>query len=82
MQILFLTRSPTPPDSGPASVTWPVFTEQEQAYLVLDLKPRVERRYEADKIAFWNEIVPKLTELTKMKEKETEKEKAPKDVND
>ena len=57
-------RSPNSPDCGPAPVIWPTFTEHEQAYLVLDLKPRVMRRYKANKMAFWNEIVPKVTELT------------------
>ena len=65
-------RSPNPPDSGPALVTWPTFAEQEQAYLVLDLKPRVERRYKAKKMAFWNEIVPKVAEFTRKEEMITE----------
>jgi len=43
------------------------------------LKPRVERRYRADKVAFWNEIVPKLSELTRKEGKETKEKKAPKD---
>ena len=77
--IFFSSRSPNPPDSGPTPVTWPTFAEQDQAYLVLDLKPRVERRYRADKVAFWNEIVPKLSELTRKEEKKTKEEKAPKD---
>ena len=71
-------RSPNPPDSGPSSVTWPKFTEKEQEYLVLDLKPRVGRRYKAHKVAFWNEVVPKVVEFIKSREKKTE-EKAPKD---
>jgi len=70
--------SPNPPDASPAQVTWPTFTEQEQAYLVLDMKPRVQRKYKADKEAFWNEIIPKLIEFNK-NEKEKAEEKAPKD---
>jgi len=70
--------TPTPPNSDPASVTWPTYTEQEQAYLVLDLKPRVERSYKAKKMAFWNEIVPRVTGLLKSDENE-EDESAPKD---
>jgi len=76
--ILFSIRTPTPPNSDPASVTWPTYTEQEQAYLVLDLKPRVERSYKAKKMAFWNEIVPRVTGLLKSDENE-EDESAPKD---
>lgn len=71
-------RSPNPPDSGPLPVTWPKFTEQEQEYLVLDVKPRVESRYQAEKVAFWNEIVPKILELAKTEKNKTE-ERAPKD---
>ncbi len=75
----FSLRTPNPPHSGPFIVSWPKFTEEEQEYLVLDVKPRVERRYQADKVAFWNEVVPKVLELTKTEEKKTEEEKAPKD---
>lgn len=67
--IVFVTRSPNPPGSGPAVVTWPKFTEEEQKYLVLDLKPRVEQRYRANKLAFWNEIVPKVFDNEKEKKK-------------
>ena len=47
-----------------------MFTEQEQEYLVLDVKPRVESRYQAEKIAFWNEVLPKLAEVFANEEKE------------
>ncbi len=67
-------RSPNPPDSGPSLVTWPEFTEQEQEYLVLDVKPRVESRYQAERVAFWNEVVPKILELAKAEEKKTDEE--------
>lgn len=56
------------PNSPGFEVTWPKFTEEEQEYLVISLNPRVERRYKADKIAFWNEIVPKMIEFIKKKE--------------
>ena len=72
-------RSPNLPDSGPSPVTWPKFTEQDQEYLVLDLKPRVERRYKADKVAFWNEIVPKVAQFTLKEKKKTEEKAAAKD---
>ena len=74
--ISFSFRTPNRPDSGP--VTWPQFTEQEQKYLVLDVKPRVESKYQAGKVAFWNEIVPKILELSKTEKNKTE-EKALKD---
>lgn len=78
---LVLCSSPNPPYSGPTPVTWPTFTEEEQAYLVLELKSRVERRYKANNMAFWNDLVPKVMELTRNDEKEGkgEEEKAPKD---
>lgn len=62
-----LLRSPNPPDSGPSPVTWPKFTQQELAHLVIDVNPRVEHRFKAQKVAFWNEIVPKLFELTQVR---------------
>ena len=71
-------RSPELPESGPSPVTWPKFTEQEQEYLVLDVKPRVDSRYQAQKVAFWNEMLPKLTEVSRMEKKKND-EKAPKD---
>lgn len=64
--------SPTPPESGSSAVTWPKFTEQDQEYLVIGLKPQTKRRYRARKVEFWNEIVPKLAELSQMQKKEVE----------
>jgi len=55
-----------------------MFTEQEQEYLVLDVKPRVESRYQAEKIAFWNEVLPKLAEVLQTKKKKNGEE-TPKD---
>ena len=46
---------------------WPKFTEQEQAHLVIDMNPRVEHRFREQKVAFWNEVVPKLLELTQVR---------------
>ena len=63
----FLLRSPNPPDSGPSPVTWPKFTQEEQAHLVIDVNPRMGHRFRAQKVAFWNEIVPKLLELTQVR---------------
>ena len=72
---IFSFRFPIPRDS--TQVTWPRFTEQEEKYLVLDLKPRVERNFRAEKVAFWNEIVPKVLEFTR-KKPEAVNEKTPK----
>ena len=55
--------TPNPPDVGPTAITWPVFTEEEQEYLVLDMKPRVERRYKAKNMAFWNQMIPKMAKI-------------------
>lgn len=57
---------------------WPQFTEDEQAIIVLDMKPRVEYGYKADKVTFWNEVFPKLIQEGKKDVEETE-EKTSKD---
>lgn len=43
---------------------------EEQEYLVLDVKPRVKRRYKAENMAFWNEVIPKVSKLMREKDKE------------
>ena len=73
-----LFRSPNLPDVGPTAITWPVFTEEEQKYLVLDMKPRVERRYKAKKMAFWNQMIPKLAKIVTDERKDANEE-VPKD---
>ena len=70
--------TPNPPDVGPSSITWPVFTEEEQEYLVLDMKPRVERRYKAKNMAFWNQMIPKMAKIVTDERKAVD-EKVPKD---
>ena len=75
---IFLYRSPNPPDVDPTAITWPVFTEEEQEYLVFDVKPRVERRYKAKKMAFWNQMIPKLAKIVADVRKSAD-EKVPKD---
>ena len=71
--------SPNTPGSGPTEVTWPKFTEQEQAYLVLGLKPRVEHGYKKDKVAFWNEIIPKVAAEFRQRDKKEHEKKFLKD---
>lgn len=61
----FLSSPNPPPESVPAPLTWPAFTEQNQEYLVIALRPKVKRRYKAKKMAFWNEILPMVAEFTK-----------------
>lgn len=46
---------------------------------MLDLKPRVGKRYQAEKVAFWNEIVPKVAKLLQTAENKKNSEKTPKD---
>ena len=70
--------TPNPPDVGPTAITWPVFTEEEQEYLVLDMKPMVERRYKAKKMAFWNQMIPKIAKIVTDERKDID-EKVPKD---
>ena len=53
---------------------WPQFTEDEQAYVVLGLKPRVEYKYKAEKVTFWNEVFPKWIQEGEKDAKETENE--------
>lgn len=69
-----ILRSPNQLKSASSLVTWPQFTEDEQAYLVLDLKPRVEYRYKADKVVFWNDVFPKLIQEGQKNAAETENE--------
>ena len=74
-----LFRSPNSPDSNLTALTWPKFTEEEQAYLVLDLKPRVEHKYKPNKMAFWNELLPKVKEFTRIRKEEADEEKVSRD---
>lgn len=79
--LLFFTilRSPSLlAESAFSKVTWSQFTEDEQAILVLDLQPRVEYRFKADKVAFWNELFPSLIQEGERDAEET-KEKMSKD---
>ena len=66
-------RSPNPlAESTFSQVTWPQFTEDKQAIIVLDMKPRVEYGYKADKVTFWIEVFPKLVQEGKKDVEETE----------
>ena len=41
-------------------VTWPRYTSSEQAYLDIGLDPRVMHKLNPERMAFWNEFIPKL----------------------
>ena len=46
---------------GDSEVTkWPPFTLQDEAYLNIAATPKVEFRFQAAKMAFWNELIPKI----------------------
>jgi len=71
---------PSPlPNSAFSKFTWPEFTEDEQAILVIDLQPRVEFGFKhAGMVAFWNELFPTLIQEGERDAGET-KEKISKD---
>jgi len=42
-------------------VNWPAFTTDGEEYLVIDLEePRVESKLEADRVVFWEDLLPSL----------------------
>ncbi|KAJ7393153.1 Cocaine esterase [Desmophyllum pertusum] len=53
--------SPTPPGSNTSPITWRPFTEEEQFYLALDVKPRLKQHYRASQVTFWNNFIPEVT---------------------
>ncbi|EDO47082.1 predicted protein, partial [Nematostella vectensis] len=52
-----------PNHDGDAPVPWPRYNTTAQAHLVIAHEPRVEYKFRAEKVAFWNEFIPKLTKL-------------------
>lgn len=66
------------PNSAFSKFTWPEFTEDEQAILVIDSQPKVEFGFKQSTAAFWNELFPTLIQA---EERDTEgtKEKISKD---
>lgn len=65
-------------NSAFSKLTWPEFTEDEQAILVLDFQPRVEFGFKKSTAAFWNELFPTLIQEEERDTGET-KEKISKD---
>ena len=49
-------------DAADATIPWPPFTADGEKYLVLDLRMRIEERLLPDRVAFWNDFIPKLAE--------------------
>jgi hypothetical protein len=49
-------------DAADGTIPWPPFTTDSEKYLVLDLRMKVEERLLPDRVAFWNDFIPKLSE--------------------
>lgn len=49
-------------DAADATIPWPPFTADSEKYLVLGLRMKIEERLLPDRVAFWNGLIPKLTE--------------------
>ncbi|XP_022079650.1 uncharacterized protein LOC110973268 [Acanthaster planci] len=48
--------------NGAGSPEWPEFEVQNETYIILDANIRTGQRLKADKVAFWNEYIPTITE--------------------
>ena len=48
-------------DSADATILWPPFTADSEKYLVLGLRMKIEQRLLPDRVAFWNDFIPKLS---------------------
>ena len=48
-------------DSADATISWPPFTADSEEYLVLGLRMKIEQRLLPDRVAFWNDFIPKLS---------------------
>ena len=53
-------RDPNHCEDGLDLVTWPRYTSSEQAYLDISLEPSVKYKLHPERMAFWNEFIPKL----------------------
>ena len=49
-------------DAADPTIRWPPFTTDSEKYLVLGLHMKVEERLLPDRVAFWNDFIPKLSE--------------------
>jgi len=69
--VFFRTPNGAAPSGLPTGVTWPAYTLEKQEYLVIDLEPKVKTSLLADRVAFWNDLIPKVEKLESEKEAET-----------
>ena len=65
-------------EDGHDLVTWPKFTSPEEAYLNIALEPSVMYKLHPDRMAFWNDFIPKLMDI-EPKTKNGEKKQQGKD---
>lgn len=69
-------RNPNHREGGHDLVTWPKFTSSEEAYLNIALEPSVMYKLHPERMAFWNDFIPKLMDYEpKAEEKETKNKK-------
>lgn len=54
-----ILRSPNSMDYASSTDARPQCTKDEQAYYTLGLIPRVDYKYKADKVVFWNKVFSK-----------------------
>ncbi|KAL9973334.1 hypothetical protein ACROYT_G019775 [Oculina patagonica] len=50
-------------DAADGTIPWPPFTTESEKYLVLDLRMKIEERLLPDRVAFWNDFLPKLSDV-------------------
>ncbi|XP_022079679.1 liver carboxylesterase-like [Acanthaster planci] len=48
--------------NGAALPEWPEFEAENETYIILDANIRTGQRLKADKVAFWNEYIPTITD--------------------
>ena len=52
-------------DAADATIPWPPYTTDTEKYLVLGSRMKVGERLLADRVAFWNDFIPKLSDADK-----------------
>ncbi|XP_038056981.1 uncharacterized protein LOC119728715 [Patiria miniata] len=53
--------------NGAGSPEWPEFEAENETYIILDANIRTGQRLKADKVTFWNDYIPTITELFDIK---------------
>ena len=56
------------PPEDHAVVDWPKYTAVNQSYLAIGVDPKVQQKPRPEKMAFWNEFLPKLVSATRVKD--------------